>query len=715
MKKVKQILSLFLCISVLISGFIPVYAEASQKATKDENVFLILNADGSIQDQIVSNWIHCDSGVSHIKDQSSLSNIENLKGEQLPEKDNGFLIWNTEETDVYYQGKTQQTPPITISIQYELDGKNLSASELIGKSGHVKISVKLTNHEKTTQEINGKQRDIYTPFITVVSANFPTENFKNIIAAQGTVQTDSANQLACFITIPGMAQTFDGLLTGQLDQINEYLRDEVIVEADTDCFQMPSFMIASATSMEQLKKKNDIPDLSKSFDKLNDATDELKNGTQQLSDATTTLDSKMQEFLDSYCSFDDGIGEALDGAKQLEDGTDVLSSGAKDLYEGTVRLQTGSNKLAESLNSRFVPGLQAASDKQAALESSMTAIGKQIETLSLPDIEQLKNSLSEGIGTIVDQVSYHSAQAAVEQTASLCQDAISDLSSNAQLLALLKGYGLADDEAKQILETVLSSADQVVGAVAQSSDTVASAIQNSSEIQSAKQQAITSVISPLSSLDLSVLGSLLGEFNILSGNAQSMMEDMSVLTRSLYNSDNPSDPTTVVGAVNAISQGSNSVSEGARQLQSGASRLSSGASDLSSGLSKLVSASRDIQNAITQFKSGTSNLSDGAQTLNSGFATFLTEGIEKMTGSIDTENLSAISQISDKLEEQVNSYNSYSGSAEGVRSSVKFVMKVTAPHSNEPKEPTSQSNQQKADPEQLSLWQRFVNLFRKDK
>ena len=130
-----------------------------------------------------------------------------------------------------------------------------SASELIGKSGHVKISVKLTNHEKTTQEINGKQRIFYTPFITVVSANFPTENFKNIIAAQGTVQTDSANQLACFITIPGMAQTFDGLLTGQLDQINEYLKDEVIVEADTDCFQMPSFMIASATSMEQLKKK----------------------------------------------------------------------------------------------------------------------------------------------------------------------------------------------------------------------------------------------------------------------------------------------------------------------------------------------------------------------------------------------------------------------------------------------------------------------------
>ena len=146
----------------------------------------------------------------------------------------------------------------------------------------------------------------------------------------------------------------------------------------------------------------------------------------------------------SYTHLDVYKRQALDGAKQLEDGTDVLSSGAKDLYEGTVRLQTGSNKLAESLNSRFVPGLQAASDKQAALESSMTAIGKQIETLSLPDIEQLKNSLSEGIGTIVDQVSYHSAQAAVEQTASLCQDAISDLSSNAQLLALLKEMCIRD-------------------------------------------------------------------------------------------------------------------------------------------------------------------------------------------------------------------------------------------------------------------------------
>ena len=52
--------------------------------------------------------------------------------------ENGGRSWNTEDTDVYYQGTTEQTPPVTVSIRYELDGKEMPAQEMLGQAGHVK-------------------------------------------------------------------------------------------------------------------------------------------------------------------------------------------------------------------------------------------------------------------------------------------------------------------------------------------------------------------------------------------------------------------------------------------------------------------------------------------------------------------------------------------------------------------------------------------------
>ena len=80
------------------------------------------------------------------------------------------------------------------------------------------IRIALTNHEKSTVVIDGEEREIYTPFATVVAADLSADHFTNIKAEHGTVQTDSSNQLACFIALPGMRQSFDGLLTGELEK-----------------------------------------------------------------------------------------------------------------------------------------------------------------------------------------------------------------------------------------------------------------------------------------------------------------------------------------------------------------------------------------------------------------------------------------------------------------------------------------------------------------
>ena len=54
-------------------------------------------------------------------------------------------VWTAEGKDVYYQGEIDKKLPVDISVSYTLDGKNVSAKELAGKSGRVTIKYSYKN------------------------------------------------------------------------------------------------------------------------------------------------------------------------------------------------------------------------------------------------------------------------------------------------------------------------------------------------------------------------------------------------------------------------------------------------------------------------------------------------------------------------------------------------------------------------------------------
>lgn len=173
-------------------------AFAAGEVTKDENVFIILNADGSVKSQTVSNWVHSDAGLSGFADATTLQNITNLKGEWRLEQSGGSVTFEGSGSDVYYQGTTDRTPPVTAAITYTLDGAPIAAGELTGKAGRVGIHIALTNNEKYQRTIGGSLRDVYTPFVTMIAVDLPAGAFTNITAEHGTVQTDAQNQLVAF-------------------------------------------------------------------------------------------------------------------------------------------------------------------------------------------------------------------------------------------------------------------------------------------------------------------------------------------------------------------------------------------------------------------------------------------------------------------------------------------------------------------------------------
>ena len=409
---------------LLLGCAAPAFA-ADATVEKKETSYLILNADGSVQEQITSDWLHSDDGFDAVTDESDLSDIQNLKSDVMPEQSGNTLKWTTDETDIYYQGKNSAQAPVGVSIEYTLDGKAVTADELKGQSGHLVATVKLTNNTGEEVTVNGKKRTVYTPFFTVAAAVLPSENFKNITTEHGLVESDSKTQVACYLAMPGMKEAVSDLLPDSFDKLDDLMLDTLTLEADvTDC-TVPTFLFAAAPSLSDLDLDEASDELGDTMDELTDAIDQLKDGSGALDDAVGTLVESLDTFASSYSQFDAGVGSALSGTQTLANGTENLLENAQllatktgELSLGAIQLQNSTAQLAGVMNQQLVPGLVEASEKKTALEDKMTELSGKLETVEIPDMTALKAQLGAGAEQVFDGAASGAAKAASEAAAS---------------------------------------------------------------------------------------------------------------------------------------------------------------------------------------------------------------------------------------------------------------------------------------------------------
>ena len=409
---------------LLLGCAAPAFA-ADAAVEKKETSYLILNADGSVQEQITSDWLHSDDGFDAVTDESDLSDIQNLKSDVMPEQSGNTLKWTTDETDIYYQGKNSAQAPVGVSIEYTLDGKAVTADELKGQSGHLVATVKLTNNTGEEVTVNGKKRTVYTPFFSVAAAVLPSENFKNITTEHGLVESDSKTQVACYLAMPGMKEAVSDLLPDSFDKLDDLMLDTLTLEADvTDC-TVPTFLFAAAPSLSDLDLDGVSDELGDTMDELTDAIDQLKDGSGALDDAVGTLVESLDTFASSYSQFDAGVDSALSGTQTLANGTENLLENAQllatktgELSLGAIQLQNSTAQLAGVMNQQLVPGLVEASEKKTALEDKMTELSGKLETVEIPDMTALKAQLGAGAEQVFDGAASGAAKAASEAAAS---------------------------------------------------------------------------------------------------------------------------------------------------------------------------------------------------------------------------------------------------------------------------------------------------------
>lgn len=690
---------------LLLGCAAPAFA-ADAAVEKKETSYLILNADGSVQEQITSDWLHSDDGFDSVTDESGLSDIQNLKSDVMPEQSGNTLKWTTDETDIYYQGKNSAQAPVGVSIEYTLDGKAVTADELKGQSGHLVATVKLTNNTGEEVTVNGKKRTAYTPFFTVAAAVLPSENFKNITTEHGLVESDSKTQVACYLAMPGMKEAVSDLLPDSFDKLDDLMLDTLTLEADvTDC-TVPTFLFAAAPNLSDLDLDEVSDELGDTMDELTDAIDQLKDGSGALDDAVGTLVESLDTFASSYSQFDAGVDSALNGTQTLANGTENLLENAQllatktgELSLGAIQLQNSTAQLAGVMNQQLVPGLVEASEKKAALEDKMTELSGKLETVEIPDMTALKAQLGAGAEQVFDGAASGAAEAASQKTAEAIKGSVQAASSSedvtnaaAALTTQLyqDGYSAGYQASKTCVEMALNELGlddaqkkAILNALAQDSTSTPSAevISNGTAQVSGMVEKIASDIDP--NAIASAVGPKVAEqvapavtekvtsSDDLAAAKQSAVQQVAAAIPDINTDELKSlmgefkdlssqagemmdSVDTLTGALyNAENPAdTNTVVGAANAISDGAAKLGNGASQLATGTSAFATGVGTLDAGTDQLLSGMETLSSSSKTVSNAIGQFQSGGAELKDGTSELSD--GMTEFSDTINDKLD-------------------------------------------------------------
>ena len=335
-------------------------AATQGNATKSESVYVNVDATGKTEQEIVSDWLHDDTSGATVADRSQLTDITNVKGTEKPQISSGSVTWTLSGNDLYYQGKTTKSLPVSMTVQYFIDGKSVTPSELAGKSGKFEMKLSFRNLDAHSVTIGGRNQTVYTPFVCLAAFDLPSKTFTNVTTNFGTVVSDGNNQAVSFLGFPGLKQSLS-----MLDFSSVNLPDELDVTADVKDFSLGPIMMAATPvpDMDSLKNTSDLSSLTDKLRQLIDAGVQLKDATGQLSAGEAAFSDGVAQLLE-------GINTAGASFDQIVSGAQALSSGASDEQSGIPALISGANSLASGAG-QLSAGLDQLYEKFPALQSSV--------------------------------------------------------------------------------------------------------------------------------------------------------------------------------------------------------------------------------------------------------------------------------------------------------------------------------------------------------
>lgn len=375
-------------------------AYAAEPARRDESVYVDMDADGNITSVVSSVYLGNPSKEDSLTDYTTLTNIKNIAGLDSPTVEGQAVTFKADGEDVIYQGNGEgDALPFSISITYTLDGKRVQAAELAGQSGHLCITIQVTNREMHTVTVDEEAVDLYVPFTVICMYTFD-ETFSNVTTS-GKLTNQAGANTVMGVLMPGLRESLD-------DLDNESIQDTLTIETDVRNLSLPEATLIGMVGLvdeSDLSGIDDVQELMDGLDEMEDATRELRDGAKELRDGS-------QEYTDGAVEFADGARELADGALEAADGGAQLTDGIGQTYDGIDKLYKELEAMGSMGGGSGGEGGDTGSVDQAAIAGAMEWLRQQATDTSNPPtnaqnaasllnyIQALKNGLEQATAAL---------------------------------------------------------------------------------------------------------------------------------------------------------------------------------------------------------------------------------------------------------------------------------------------------------------------------
>mgnify|MGYP000459084159 CR=1 FL=1 len=756
-KTTKKILAICLCAALCLGGAGMAFAQASskkaddqpvsaaqqaaelqQKISKDETVYVLTGADGSVKKIIVSDWLKNELGSASVADKSDLSDIENVKGdESYTINGDNMTVWDAQGNDIYYQGNIQKELPVGLSVRYYLDGKSVSPEELKGKSGKVTIRFDYENRQYETVQINGVNQRIYVPFAMLTGMILDNDTFQNVQITNGKLVNDGDRTVVVGLAFPGLQENLN------LSRDDLSIPDSVEITADVTNFSLGMTVTLACNDLFSQLGDVDLTSLdsTSALDQLTGAMDQLLSGSSALYEGLSTLLDKsgelvsgVEELAQGAAAIKSGADSVDDGAAQLKAGLADLSSGLNTLSANSEALNSGAKQVfnslletaatqirakglnvpdltienyAEELNT-LIKSLDETTVYETALKQVTDAVEAQRPVITQKVTEAVRQQVETKVAAAVRQQVTEEVTAAVQQqvTATVTDTVQQQVSE--QVIQAAANMSKADYDAAVAAGIIPQQTQDAVNAAIQaqmdseavqskiaenvSAQMVSEAVQSKitenidTQISSEAVQATITENTDAQMQTEAIQATIQQQTelrvqkaiseNMASDAVQSQLKKASEGAQTLIAlKASLDDYNTFYLGLLTYTGGVDDAAAGANALYAGADQLKDGTAQLRAGAAQLYNGVLQLQDGTPALVSGVTQLKDGAMQLSEGLQQFNRDGIQKLVNLLQND----VGDLSARVQATIDvskDYRSFAGISDDAEGQVKFIYRT---------------------------------------
>ena len=332
---------------------------------KNETVYVILDHDGKVKDERIVNRVWGMDENSEWVDYGDYLEILNMVSADEPEVEKDRIIWPMDILaigDLYYQGITDKDLPVEVKIRYYLDGKEIEGEELAGKSGDIKIDIKVRNKLKQDDVISytgysdtqkESDNEYYTPLLVQVSLTVDLDIFSDV-SAEGASKVVTGSEMSIgFGTYPYPEEEFTIEMKGEnieLEPINIVVIPQNLPFQDTG--DTKEGLIEMADGLEDIGDNaykvvdgldeilNEANNLTDGIEQFVDAIAEINNGVYEINKNSSSIGNGMEELISGLDTLRSESSALASGINEIKTNTDTISSAISGLAGGALDLST---------------------------------------------------------------------------------------------------------------------------------------------------------------------------------------------------------------------------------------------------------------------------------------------------------------------------------------------------------------------------------------